>query len=347
MSSDEEEIKFIKKNVKPKQQTKDTKETKNIVPKPKKNQNKIQLFELKNELDDKYLCQLLNLKQSSLDRIFKKCDLTHKNDIFCNSSKLSDLELSFYIITRRTINYECKLCQIKPIWNDMPLLLILDRINNKQNDSNLKNLRFLCPNCFSQHKGKNKIFKTKSESIKVKCKLCNNDFPKTKMIGNVCKECNDFNNFKKSTDNDKKFNKWMTKQNTKIDLNIEDIQNLNYEIFEEGKKLNDSQINQLIMLKDIQSKNNKRKPIDVNRFKNIQTKLKDNPDYKSKISKTQINNIYKHENNDSDNNDITTTELSFNQQIIKELEECNNKNNIEIEIIKNESNTNLEEFTFN
>ena len=46
-----------------------------------------------------------------------------------------------------------------PIWNKKPLDFILDRKNNNILDNDIENIRFLCPNCYSQIKQKKTIFK--------------------------------------------------------------------------------------------------------------------------------------------------------------------------------------------
>lgn len=45
---------------------------------------------------------------------------------------------------------QCYCCRQGPIWNDKPLVLILDHINGIYNDNRIENLRMLCPNCNSQ-----------------------------------------------------------------------------------------------------------------------------------------------------------------------------------------------------
>ena len=66
------------------------------------------------------------------------------------NKNISDLSLSAYIIENKLMNYECKKCKQGNLWNNKPLNLILDRINNKATDNRINNLRFLCPNCYSQ-----------------------------------------------------------------------------------------------------------------------------------------------------------------------------------------------------
>ncbi len=63
------------------------------------------------------------------------------------------------ILKNNLLNYNCSICNTKPIHRGKELVLILDHINGIGNDHRLKNLRFVCPNCNSQldtHAGKNK-----------------------------------------------------------------------------------------------------------------------------------------------------------------------------------------------
>ena len=76
-----------------------------------------------------------------------------KLDKFILSKKgksISDDLLSVYIIEKELLKNQCKKCNQEAIWQQKPLQLILDRVNNIITDNRLVNLRFLCPNCFSQ-----------------------------------------------------------------------------------------------------------------------------------------------------------------------------------------------------
>jgi endogenous inhibitor of DNA gyrase (YacG/DUF329 family) len=54
------------------------------------------------------------------------------------------------LLNEGLLKNECTLCGALPIWQDRPLVLILDHINGVNNDNRLTNLRLVCPNCNSQ-----------------------------------------------------------------------------------------------------------------------------------------------------------------------------------------------------
>lgn len=56
--------------------------------------------------------------------------------------------------------HKCSICGKEDIWNDKPLIFILDHIDGHANNNTRTNLRLVCPNCDSQldtYKSKNKV----------------------------------------------------------------------------------------------------------------------------------------------------------------------------------------------
>lgn len=87
----------------------------------------------------------------------KKYYETHHNasyielkDILVEHSKYNRGHLKRRLIKEQLLINRCYICNIDPIWNDKPLILILDHINGVHDDNRLFNLRLLCPNCNSQ-----------------------------------------------------------------------------------------------------------------------------------------------------------------------------------------------------
>ena len=112
--------------------------------------------------------------------------------------RIPEKELKMYIIKNRILEHKCKICKLEPRWRNKPLELVLDRINNEILDNEIDNLRFLCPNCYSQIKKKSTIFEKNISSKMVKCQKCQKRIKyKTFSINNsksvecLCKACID------------------------------------------------------------------------------------------------------------------------------------------------------------
>jgi hypothetical protein len=113
----------------------------------------------------------------------------------CNK-KPNDEILKVYIIENKVLPHRCKVCNIKPFWNKKNLDFLLDRKNNNILDNAVDNLRFLCPNCFSQIKKKKTIFKTSVKSDGIFCSSCKkrikyktNSHKGTRCFEEICKQC--------------------------------------------------------------------------------------------------------------------------------------------------------------
>lgn len=74
----------------------------------------------------------------------------NNDDLFINGSICSRQTLIRHILDDLLIPHECGICKLGPEYNGKKLVLQLDHINGVNNDNQIENLRFLCPNCHSQ-----------------------------------------------------------------------------------------------------------------------------------------------------------------------------------------------------
>jgi len=121
--------------------------------------------------------------------------------ILNKNSNVTTEELTLFLINDKTIlKYECKKCKNDGMWQTKPMTLILDRLNNLLIDNRLENLRFLCPNCYSQLKKKKILFNKIVKENERYCVDCNKRIlAKTKTYNGLkskvirCKKCIDKN----------------------------------------------------------------------------------------------------------------------------------------------------------
>ena len=154
----------------------------------------------------------LELNSFLTDEVQKYNDFVLSKE--CNK-KPNDEVLRVYIIKNNVIPHKCKICKMDPIWNKKPLDFILDRKNNNILDNDIENIRFLCPNCYSQIKQKKTIFKKNMKSEGLFCSGCKkrikyktNNYKNVKCFEELCKQCKEqeklMSMLKKSTSTEKK-----------------------------------------------------------------------------------------------------------------------------------------------
>lgn len=98
----------------------------------------------------KYI-DLYGIDCSHFDRYKSKEKQTYNDEeIFKKDSKVSQNCLRNRYRNGNYTKYECAICGQGPEWNGKPLTLTLDHINGKNNDNELSNLRWVCPNCDRQ-----------------------------------------------------------------------------------------------------------------------------------------------------------------------------------------------------
>lgn len=84
-----------------------------------------------------------------LNTLIKIEESYFKVSIFKPDTLLNENYLKEYFIRKEKIPYECKICGLIE-WQNEPLPLSIDYIDKNPHNQNIENIRFLCPNCFSQ-----------------------------------------------------------------------------------------------------------------------------------------------------------------------------------------------------
>ena len=102
---------------------------------------------------DSYKTVLNRLDEYDIDyskiAVLKRVKRTEENT-FCKNSDVSQKVLKEKYLEGNYSPYCCSICGLPPIWNGKPLVLTLDHINGDNNDNELINLRWICPNCDRQ-----------------------------------------------------------------------------------------------------------------------------------------------------------------------------------------------------
>lgn len=79
-----------------------------------------------------------NIQKIPLDKILVKNSLFNRGHL---KKRLLKLNL---------LKNECSICELRGVWQNKPIIMILDHINGDSCDHRLENLRMVCPNCASQ-----------------------------------------------------------------------------------------------------------------------------------------------------------------------------------------------------
>lgn len=90
-------------------------------------------------------------------------------EVFRLDSPVTQKVLKGYIKRYKILEYKCSFCGCDGHWQDGLISLEVDHIDGNNNNNEITNLRYLCPNCHAltdTYRGKNKALKNKCvESI--------------------------------------------------------------------------------------------------------------------------------------------------------------------------------------
>lgn len=192
--TDDDEVKIIRtiriKKQKIKNTSKDTPKSESKSKDTKRKKKKVVFEYDSNNKSPVYIGKLLRMQTRTINRIEKLCISTDKNNLFGRISRFKmDEEALYYLITREIKKHICCQCGIGPIYNEQPICLLLDHIDNVESNYEEDNLRIMCPNCSTQIKGKYNVKNYMKKTTKATCTSCHREFPSIKIKGNKCKQC--------------------------------------------------------------------------------------------------------------------------------------------------------------
>lgn len=91
-----------------------------------------------------------NIDFSHFTGLAKGRQKRNEENVFVENSTANQTVLRRFYEKGNYSPYICSICGQRPVWQEQPLVLILDHINGRNHDDRLENLRWVCPNCNSQ-----------------------------------------------------------------------------------------------------------------------------------------------------------------------------------------------------
>lgn len=123
----------------------------------------------------------------SIVRKVKKKKYTKENVLSENSKIKNENELKCYLFHYQHKPNKCEKCNSQ-MWQGKMLDMLVFRKNGKLNDNSLKNIKLLCPNCFSLKQNKS-IYIHVSKSKMGLCIDCGRRFKKKKVSESINPGC--------------------------------------------------------------------------------------------------------------------------------------------------------------
>ncbi len=141
----------------------------------------------------------LEFNESTINRLTTNQDI---KKILCVNSICDDDNIAIAFLIKYSENsnkkfqYRCNkpncILKKKVIWNKKPVVLLLHRINGKDNDMRISNLELVCPNCYMQEYGLVMFNKCIEKQVR-KCRCCSfnkiNSLSDNNQTMSICRMC--------------------------------------------------------------------------------------------------------------------------------------------------------------
>jgi Zn finger protein HypA/HybF involved in hydrogenase expression len=114
----------------------------------------------------------LNIDTSHFRRERESNQLMSLGEVMVEGSTYNRGHLKSRLIKMGILKNKCSICGLEGMWQNKPIMMVLDHVNGTHNDHRLENLRMVCPNCNSQletFSGRNNIKKEKEKNYCVRC----------------------------------------------------------------------------------------------------------------------------------------------------------------------------------
>jgi len=140
---------------------------------------------------------LVQLNEELIETIYQQVLKENKNPLsifknyIYNVPKYKDEVLIALMIKLNLLKgYKCHStgCTVKKAWKRKPIQLLFNRKNNRKYDLRPDNLELMCPNCYLQFYGVQKLL-DKLDSLIIKCSICQFPLNNGKNKGNYNKYC--------------------------------------------------------------------------------------------------------------------------------------------------------------
>lgn len=139
--------------------------------------------------------ELFEIDSEHFNNLIIKARKKYSNVLIKDSTCDDEGIILAYLIKFGKKKYKCENsgCNVKNSWNKKPIYLFVKRLNSKNNDLRISNLKIMCPNCYFQDIRNNKMINTLKKTLYKECKICGwngmKNLSEDKQITGICMIC--------------------------------------------------------------------------------------------------------------------------------------------------------------